>query len=179
MRFSAYSVRLGSLLVGLSLVAVVGCGPSVAKISGKVTYKGDNLKGGTVSLIPVGEGQTYSTRINEDGTYSFDQILSGKYKVCVETMSLKAGGGAAAGPMYGGKAASSKGGIDKSKIKNEPPPGAQMPVEGYRVAEAFGGSADERAKRYVAIPPEFGNTDTTPLTVDVKGGTQTHDIPLS
>jgi len=136
------------------------------------------LKGGTVSLIPAGEGQTYSTTINEDGTYAFDQIHSGKYKVCVETTSLKGGGGgggAAAGPKYGGKSAGA--GIDKSKIKNEPPPGAQLP-EGYRMAEALGGTG-EAAKRFVAIPPQFADSDQTPLTLEVKGGPQTYDIPLN
>lgn len=176
MRFSVYSRRLGALLIGLCLVAAVGCGPSKGSLTGKVTYQGNNLKGGSVSLIPVGEGQTYSTMINEDGTYSFDEVLSGKYKVCVETQSLKSGGGAMAGPMYGGKAAS--GAKDKSKIKNDLPAGAVPPTEGYKVAEAFGGGNAEAAKRYVAIPPEYANTDTTPLTVEVKGGPQTHDIPL-
>jgi hypothetical protein len=165
-------------MIGLSLVAVVGCGPAKGSLSGKVTYQGKDLKGGSVSLIPVaGDGQSYSTKINEDGTYSFDQILSGKYKVCVETTSLKgATSGAAAGPTYGGKPAS--GAKEKSKIKNKLPEGVQPPTEGYRVAEAFGGGT-EAASRYVAIPPEFGDPSSTPLTVEVKGGSQTHDITLT
>ena len=78
--------------------------------------------------------------------------------------------------MYGGKAATAKGPVDKSKFKNEPPPGAQPP-EGYKMAEAFGGTS-ESAKRYVEIPAEYASTDTTPLTLEVKGGPQEHDIDL-
>jgi hypothetical protein len=172
MRFSPLSARLSCLLIVLALVAVVGCGPSDAKMTGKVTYKGEALKGGTVTLIPKGTGQTFSTRIEEDGSYNFDQIKSGTYKVCVETDSLKPPP-ASKGPSYFGKQLGVK---DKSKIKNTPPKGV-TPPEGYLMSTPFSG-ASENDKRYVAIPKEYGDAGTTTLTVDVKGGSQQHDIPL-
>jgi hypothetical protein len=160
------------LLIGLGLVAATGCGPSTAKLSGKVTYKGTALKGGTVTFIPDGSGETFSTTIQEDGSYAFQQIKTGKYKVCVDTASVKPGG-ATTGPAYAGKAA---GAVDKSKIKNTPPPDANVP-EGYRTVDPFSGAA-EAAKRYTPIPPEYGKPETTKLTYEVKGGAQQYDIPL-
>lgn len=175
MRCSVLTARLTTLVIGLVLVAAAGCGPSNAKLSGKVTYKGTPLKGGTVTFIPQGGGQTFSTTIDENGTYTFQQIHTGKYKVCVETESLKPAA-AKAGAAYGGARSSGPGAADKSKIKNEPPPGAQVP-EGYRTVNPFSGAA-EGMKRYVAIPPEYAKPESTKLSYEVKGGAQQYDIPL-
>jgi hypothetical protein len=168
---------LSSLLVAVALVAAAGCGPSMAKLSGKVTYKGSPLKGGTVTFIPEGSGETFSTKIQEDGSYAFDHIRTGKYKVCVETTSVRGGGGSGGGPgagaAYGGKQSSSQ---DRSKIKNAPPPDANVP-EGYRTANPFTDPA-EAAKRYAPIPPDYADKTKTKLTYEVKGGVQEHDIPL-
>jgi hypothetical protein len=147
-------------LVGLALIAAIGCGSSPGKLTGKVTYQGTALKGGTVTLVPNASGKTYSTRINEDGTYSLDQVEAGTYKVCVETSSLKPDGNAAP---------------TDPRIKNVPPPGANVP-EGYAMASPGGA---KQSQRYVAIPPKYEKPSETPLTVEVKGGTQQHDIPLS
>jgi Carboxypeptidase regulatory-like domain len=172
MRLPLFIARSTCLVIALAAVGVVGCS-SNAKLTGKVTYKGTPLKGGTVTLIPVGSGVTFSTMIEPDGTYTFDQMRSGKYKVCVETESLKPAP-AAEGPTYGGKSRT----MDKSKIKNTPPPGAHMP-EGYAMADPFNSGPSEASKRYVAIPPEYSAPGTTTLEVEVKGGSQQHDIPLS
>jgi Carboxypeptidase regulatory-like domain len=175
MRLSPFSARVTSLLIVLALV--VGCAPSDGKLTGKVTVNGTPLKGGTVTLIPVGTGTSFSTIINQDGVYTFDQVKSGKYKVCVETASLKGrtGGAAAA---YGGK---SGGGAPKVKPKNVPPEGAKLPSDGYVMADPSGAAAAERAKLYVPIPPQYSDPDQTPLIVEVKGGLQAqqHDIPLT
>jgi len=176
MRFSPLAARVACLGFGLSIIALAGCGPSVGALTGKVTYNGTPLKGGSVTLVPDGGGPSFSTQIQEDGTYNFTQVKAGNYKVCVETASVK-GSASQAGPSYGGK---SFGGKDKYKFKNEPPPGAKVP-EGYRPAEPYGGSPAERMKRYVEIPDKYADPGQTPLTVEVKGGPQAqqHDIPLS
>ena len=174
MRFSHAPVRAACLVAGLALAAA-GCGPSSGQLTGKVTYQGNALKGGTVTLIPADSGPTFSTKIEEDGTYKFEQrVPTGKYKVCVETESLRPAR-TSQGPSYAGRPG---GGADRSKIKNQPPKGAELP-EGYRPADPFGGGAAEAAKRYVPIPDKYANPGETPLTVDVKGGAQAHDIPLS
>jgi len=166
--------RIAALVVGLAVTAIVGCGPSFGSLAGKVTYSGQPLKGGTVTLIPDGSsGTTFSATIGEDGTYKFDSVQSGKYKVCVETESLKPGA-QQRGPVYNGKALSQ----GKGKVKNEPPPGAKLP-EGYKMGTPSSG--EEASKHYVQIPAAYGSPDSTTLSVEVKGGlgTQTYDIPLS
>jgi hypothetical protein len=166
--------RLFALVVGLAMMALMGCAPSTGTVSGKVTYNGAPLKGGTVALIPEGTGMSFSTTINEDGTYSIPQVEGGKYKVCVETETLKPGA-TQRGPTYGGKSLSQKmGGKDLKDIKNAPPPDAKLP-EGYKMTGP--GDALEMAKRYVQIPATYGQPDTTTLHVEVRGNT-TYDIPL-
>jgi hypothetical protein len=165
MRSSPVPARLAGLFLGLGMVAAAGCGPSFAKVTGKVTYQGNPLKGGTVTFIPVGEGKTFSTLIQEDGTYTMDHVETGKYKVCVETTSVKPDPSNPTGSTM----------VDP-RIKNVPPPGAKLP-EGYVLANP--GGAAERAKRYVPIPPQYGDPQKTTLTVEVKGGSFPHDIPLS
>lgn len=164
MRQTLWWSRCFALAVGLALLA--GCGQSPATLTGKVTYKGAALKGGNVILIPDGSGETFSAQIQEDGTYKFEQLKSGKYKVCVETDSLKPQ------RQYGPK-------IPKN-IKNEPPPGANIPAEaGYKMAPPAGAVAAENARKYVPIPPDYADPEKTSLSLDVKGGSNTHDITLN
>ena len=125
-----------------------------------------------MTFVPIGEGKTFSTTINEDGTYAVDQIDSGKYKVCVETTSLKAG---STGP--GGYGPPGMAGKSTANVKNKAPEGANLP-EGYKMVDPGAGTA-ERAKRFVAIPQSYASPTETTLTVEVKGGSQQHDIPLS
>ena len=166
MRQSVRPIRLMFAPVALALVAAVGCGGSPATLTGKVTYNGKNLKGGNVTLVPEGGGASFTGPIQEDGTYTI-QARSGSYKVCVETSSLKPP--ASQGPMYGRQ--------KPKNVKNQPPPGANVP-EGYQMADPNAVKA-ENARRYVEIPDTYAKPETTPLTVDVKGGPQTHDIPLT
>jgi hypothetical protein len=153
--------------LGLCLIAATGCGSS-ASVSGKVTYKGTPLKGGSVSLVPDGGGQAVATSIQEDGTYSFPKVRTGKYKLCVETSSLKPP------PAKSGYAArigsTPKGGFG-------PPPGAPVP-EGYKSSSPAEASEATSGKRYVEIPPQYEKAESTPLSLEVKSGNQQHDIPL-
>lgn len=102
-----------SALSALALLAVAGCGDDsgLAKrypVSGKVTYKGESVKHGTIRFEPVNniEGRAASGTI-EDGYYSLttavqdDGALPGEYNVTIlaqETdtsqINAKAKGGA-------------------------------------------------------------------------------------
>jgi hypothetical protein len=153
--------------VGLCLLAATGCSSSGA-VAGKITYKGASLKGGSISLIPESGGQTVSAPIKEDGTYTFLNVRTGKYKVCVETSSLKPKGNTGG---YAPKATFiPKGGYG-------PPPGAPIP-DGYAASNPAEAAQANSARRYVAIPPEYESPETTPLKLDVTGGSQPHDIRL-
>src|SRR5205823_4770664 len=107
-------------------------------------------------------------------------VAAGRYKVCVETTSMKsgmAGPGAGAGPGPGGPTGSSKGGpppgvggpggppdllkaVKSGKIKTGPPEGGgeekgEKPPEGApKPVNPFEKMA-ENAKRYVYIPPHY------------------------
>jgi hypothetical protein len=61
--------------MGLALLALAaGCGPNLAQVSGKVTYNGEPVKGGTLIFSPVSESQNSpgrpgSAEIQQDGTF--------------------------------------------------------------------------------------------------------------
>jgi len=124
------------------------------------------LKGGNVTLIPEGGGESFSAEINEDGTYKFERVATGKYKMCVETESRK--------PLrtYGPKGPMAK------QQKNEPPPGANVP-EGYKMGQPAAAAQAENARRYTKIPDQYAEPTSTPLSIEIKGSGQTQDIPLT
>jgi hypothetical protein len=76
-RIAASHVRLPwqAIVLGLALsLAMMGCGESAphAAVSGKVTYMGEAVKGGTLVFGPVGAGkvgQPATATIKPDGTF--------------------------------------------------------------------------------------------------------------
>lgn len=181
------------LLGGAACLAVIGCGAGKGDVTGKVTFKGEPLKGGYVSFVSEGGGPSFTGTINDDGTYLVPNVQAGKYKVCVDTESLKSSSGqggpgmppgakgpggppGAKGP--GGYAPTSytpTGGTtdnlakaaETGKIKAGPPPDAKMPQGAYR--DGFT-TMKENAAKYVPIPPKYAKAETTDITVEVKGG---------
>jgi hypothetical protein len=99
-------------LVLLSLVVLaLGCGekrntPPTAPVTGKVTYKGKPVIGGTVTFNPEEalKGNPGSGDIAEDGTYSLttyevgDGAVLGKHTVTVQVFPGQRGGPEAALP---------------------------------------------------------------------------------
>jgi hypothetical protein len=140
-------------------------------VSGKVTYKGQPLKGGYVAFINTSGGQTFSAPIQEDGSYQIPKITGGSYKVTVETESLKPQGDVKSIPF-------------KSKVSKEGPPKENLPPKlnlpgnpadyGYKMATP-GGQLD----RYVAIPRKYADADQSGLQYDFRGGNQTYNIDLT
>jgi len=94
--------KAGSLLC-LALLAA-GCS-SNGSVSGKVTFNGAPMPGGTVTFVPEGGGAGGgSASINpEDGSYSIDKLPKGPMKVTVKAYTPPA-----VGPM-GGKMGKDKG----------------------------------------------------------------------
>jgi len=170
------SVRATALVATITgLAFVVGCARPVGSITGKVTYKDKNLKGGNVTFVST-EGQPSRTaEIGDDGTYTIPTITAGTYKITVETDSLRpkslppqAGGASGAPPGPGGKTGG-------------PPPDAPIPP-GYtpsNLAEASLVTANAKnAKKYVKIPDDYKDSNKTDLGYTVVGGAQTHNIEL-
>ena len=162
--FSFARARTARLTIALAIVALAGCNSST-RLTGSVSYNGQKLKGGNITLIPQGEGITVTEKIQEDGTFTFEKIRSGKYRVLIETESLKpppelAGVGAGGSP------------------KNVPPTGANIPP-GYVMADPSREATARLAQRYVAIPSKYGDRNFTPLEIVIKGGSQSQNFELT
>jgi len=166
------SHRLLSTLITLTLIALLaGCSKPVGTVSGKVTYAGKTLKGGNVVFVNTEGGTSFSAGINEDGIYKVPNIQGGNYKVLVETDSLK--------PqlditMMGPKGT---GPVIPKGAKFGPPPGAEVP-EGYQPSDPSALAVATTAKRYMKIPDQYKDKETTPLSYTFTGGNQTFDIDL-
>jgi len=133
------SIGLVALIGSFSCICLFGCGKGSGDVSGTVTYKGERLKGGTVTFSSASGGPSFTSPIAEDGTYTLHSVESGEYKVCVETESLKPR--TAAGPSMGrgpgGKGSPPGGGgppdvlkdFKSGKIKAGPPGGSEEPED--------------------------------------------------
>ena len=75
--------------VGLGMVLAmgsIGCGgPYRAEVSGTVTYKGEPLPGGIVSISHP-DGRVGKGRIQEDGSYTVPDAPGGDVRVTVQTV---------------------------------------------------------------------------------------------
>jgi len=196
-------IGLLALPVGVICLCLVGCGAGSGDVTGTVTYNGEHLKGGTVTFASTTGGPSFTSPINEDGTYTLRGVAGGDYKVCVETESLKPHT-ATGGPSMGrGSGSSSKGGrggksgppgsggppggppdllkdVKSGKIKTGPPGDSSEPedVKAKRGKDGFAYMADN-LRRYVSIPTDYANPDTTQLSYKATKGPQTFDIAIA
>jgi hypothetical protein len=129
---------------------LAGCGgSSQSTVTGKVSYKGQPLKGGTVTIIPQ-SGGIASTTIGEDGSYKIDKVPTGPAKVTVDTKSLRP---ASKNQSFG--------------------PYAKAPKD-----ITTPGNQQGDPSRYVQIPDQYADPDSSDLTLTVKKGAQQFDIDL-
>lgn len=146
--------RTSRWAAGLALVAVLavsGCGSSTGTVTGTVKRKdGTVLKGGNVALI-TSKGQSFSSPIGENGTYTVEKVPVGDVKITVETETLNPARSAAR--------------------KYSAPPSASGSTYTPPDPSAM-------AKRYVPIDLKCAEQGTTSLTYKVKGGNQTHEITV-
>lgn len=77
-----------------------GCGPSRGSVSGKVTYKGNPVVWGTVTVV-ASDNMSYAGQITSDGTYSIPNVPHGPVKFCV-TSPNPAAKKLTAPPKHGG-----------------------------------------------------------------------------
>lgn len=159
-------LRIGLLILPLGLMAA-GCGSSQGTVSGKVTYKGAIVKGGTVRIVPD-KGSPATGDIQEDGTYKIQHVPTGPAKVSVETDSMKPNKQVSA---------QAQGAAAMYKNMPKPPPGepGSDSNQGNAVA-GFREQGDE--KRYVEIPARYNDSNKSGLTLTVKGGSNPFDIEL-
>jgi hypothetical protein len=141
--------RWMALLALVLPLSVAGCGGSKGSITGKVYYKDAPLKGGTVTFVGS-DKQSYLAEIQEDGSYSIENVPPGEAGITVETESLKP--------------------PNPYVLKNKPP---EEMENGYKPPDFAA-----QAKRFVPIPGRYSDPDQSGLKYSVKSGKEEHDIKL-
>ena len=143
-------ILLPALVAGL--VALSGCGSSGGSIKGKVSYKGKDLPSGTVTFLGA-NNDVGSSPIAPDGTYAIPKLSVGLAKIAVSVPApVLVPGGMKMDP------AKMKGGADPTGGTGTPPTAPALPR--------------------VKIPERYLNPETSKLTLEVKSGSQVHDIKL-
>jgi hypothetical protein len=146
--------RRGSVLLLLLLAA--GCAGS-GTVSGKVSYQGETLGGGTVLFVSPGQ-KSVKSPIAPDGTYTIANIPTGTVHIAVETASARP--------------------VDPDAMRMgipQIPPGANLPPE---AANSIYKGPSGNTGKYVEIPNQYADPEKAGLTLDVKGGNQEYNIEL-
>ncbi len=101
------SASIAACLLGS--IGLAGCGssggmPPMGEISGKVTYKGEPLSGGTITFHAVGTpGKVGVSLIKPDGTYRVFEGPIGETKVTIDPKLVPLGPPGASGPPGAGR----------------------------------------------------------------------------
>jgi hypothetical protein len=145
----------------LALALAAGCGPRgnlPATVSGKVSYNGQPLPGGTIVFHSKDMG-SYAGTVGEGGAYEITGVPAGDLVVTVETETLNPKNKP---PVYaGGRGAANDKKYDEAMRKMGRPDPPDM------------------GKKYVKIPPRYAKEDSSKLTVTLKSGKQNKDIELT
>ena len=145
--------RLTALGACLILGVLVGCGDgNKATVSGKVTYKGAPVTGGTLTLYPS-SGTPYPVNINANGAFNVSDVPVGQMGVAVSTDNV---------PTTQGY---------------QMPPGVTPPKD-MATPEAPKIDMSNQEKK-VIIPAKYRDPKTSGFTWDVKGGKNTRDFDLT
>jgi hypothetical protein len=157
------AIRNCALFVGVLLLATTGCSSSSpGTITGKVTYNGQPVKGGSVSFISTEDHPSGSSAIAADGTYNIASMPSGNVIITVDTESFNP-----------------KKNIRRTSVPKYGPPKDQKLPEGYNTSAGGGAmSAKEMEARYVKIPEKYADQKSSGLNYTVTSGDQTHNIDL-
>jgi hypothetical protein len=178
-------VRLGLLafLCTVTLVFVFGCGPgnglNLAKVRGKVTYKGEPIKRGTVFFMPDESkgtiGPSAVGSITSDGSYIMstesagDGVIVGSHKIGITGLEEKpVGNGApAATPESDPK------GYMKAKAKD-----AAVARSGRNQKEADTFTDKGGQKWRFVLPKKFINPQESGIIAKVEPGSQTMNFDI-
>jgi len=149
-------LRLGGFpatLLSLCILSTSACSKrsgSGTDVSGKVSFKGAPVTGGSIQFYPAKGGGSYPGTIKSDGTFSFKAIpFSGEVIVTVETESIKYSAAEMLKQQKGGD-----------------------PAAMQKMMDSMKGGASASAV-YVQIPPQYANPKTSPLKETLKEGSET------
>jgi hypothetical protein len=162
-------ILLRLTLVGFLAVIVLGCssrrdtGVLPNSLSGKVTYNGKPVGGGTVIFIgkdKQGKDINVNAILQPDGSYSISGIPTGDHLVAVETQSVK--------PQESAVIPGSKEGQSYDKAQEQY----------MKMMKQKGATKEAAAPVYVKIPQKYASPKSSGLTVSVKEGANTKDFEL-
>ncbi|HKB04616.1 MAG TPA: carboxypeptidase-like regulatory domain-containing protein [Gemmataceae bacterium] len=108
-------------LVATVLALAAGCGSKTA-VTGKVTYRGAPVTGGSVTLV-ASDGTAYAGTIQADGTYSIPDVPTGSVQIGVAGPGR---GGASSRAGAGGRG--DAGAIGRGKAPDRPTQEAKAPA---------------------------------------------------
>lgn len=160
----------------IAALTLIGCKSDNSnypvKVSGKVSYNGNTVGGGTVTFYTA-DGAPIQAPISPDGTYVFPSLPEGTFGVTIESESVNPSqkketyGGVAGGGGMTGKYGKGGGGAQAApkgkKAENSPVP------EGAQTGDPT----------YVKIPAKYKDKATSGLSVTLKKGDQTHNFDLT
>jgi hypothetical protein len=153
--------------VSLLLLAAGCSGPGT--VSGKVSYKGKALPGGTVLFIHEQKG-SFSCKIQGDGSYSIADVPAGTVRIAVTPPW-------SASDTHGGRVALAKAGKGFTQEQLEKMKQSMPGVDEKDLKNMMGiREAQERPSEL--IPPQYGDPDKSGLRYTVKSGSHTFDITL-
>ena len=151
------TIRLFGFFGLIATVAALGCSggnPNApANFSGKVTYKGQPVGGGTVKLEKDGpaEGSRASINLNPDGTFNGTDLAEGDFAVTIETDSAK------------GNTPTTYGASKGKKMASSPVPQTANVVKAS----------------YTEIPKKYGKKESSGLKVTLKRGKNEQNFDLT
>ena len=163
------------------LLIALGCSSDKkSKVTGSVTYKNAPVPGGNLTFSSD-SGGSYSSPIQQDGTYLITDIPAGTYTVTIETETVNPD---RAAPAYGtGKEKAAPSGAKQlagkmEKASNEY--AEKMGKGGGGGDDSFGPAPrEELLKRYTKIPIKYADKRISGLTAEVGTGSAKIDFPLS
>ncbi len=171
--------RSGLLLAIFAMTLVVcGCAgkndSDRVQLTGKVSYKGNPVTGGDVTLHPMSpsKGTPTNLKIGADGILTITGVDPGEYKMVINTDSVKAAGSGPAPSLPG------KGSSDTVKA---PPSGMPQPpkdLAGSGSGPKIESTNTSKQPVFVAIPTKYKAVGTTPLTITLVKGKQEKDFEL-
>jgi hypothetical protein len=148
----------------LLLATIQGCGskgPSLGKVSGKVTHKGQPVTKGTITFLPEDKNErAASGTIGSDGNYTLttytqgDGAVLGRHRISIVSREVD---------VPGGKAQAAQTMSPQEIMK-----GSQSP-----------GMRDSPPAQTALIPARYNSPDTSGLSFVVKEGRNTYDIELT
>jgi hypothetical protein len=167
-------MRLGGGAALLSALVLAGCqegNPNApAKVTGRVTYNGSPVTGGSISFH-YKDGAITTAAIDGSGNYSAADIQPGEVAVTVETESINP---EKPTTEYRGTSA---GGMS-SKYGKSAPGGKMLPKgQGMSNSPAPGGTTS--VLTYVKIPKKYADPTSSGLTYTIEKGTHSKDFALT